>query len=71
MPSPVDQEAAPTSRPEVSQDIAIIARIEAVLSILEILCRSTGMGFAAVARVTESSWTACAVHDAIGRWPAR
>ena len=35
-------------------------------TILRILCQSTGMGFAAVARVSGSSWTACAVLDLIG-----
>jgi len=50
-----------------TQDSSIqaIARIDAVPSILEVCCRVTGMGFAAVARVTESEWTACAVRDEI------
>jgi signal transduction histidine kinase len=46
-------------------DIEAIGRIEAVDSILEIICRTTGMGFAAIARVTEKSWVACAVRDEI------
>jgi hypothetical protein len=33
--------------------------------ILEVVCRTTGMGFAAVARVTEDRWIACAVRDEI------
>ncbi len=33
--------------------------------ILEVICDTTGMGFAAVARVTESRWVACAVKDNI------
>jgi signal transduction histidine kinase len=33
--------------------------------ILEVVCRTTGMGFAAVARVTEDRWVACAVRDEI------
>jgi len=37
-----------------------------VPTILEVLCRATGMGFAAVARVTEDRWTACSVRDEIG-----
>ncbi len=45
--------------------IQAIARIDAVPSILEVCCRVTGMGFAAVARVTEGEWTACAVRDEI------
>jgi signal transduction histidine kinase len=39
--------------------------IAAVPRILEVVCRSTGMGFAAVARVTEQRWVCCAVRDEI------
>jgi signal transduction histidine kinase len=46
-------------------DIAAIARIDAVPQILDVVCRLTGMGFAAVARVTEDRWIACAVRDEI------
>ncbi|RZJ06091.1 MAG: GAF domain-containing sensor histidine kinase [Brevundimonas sp.] len=42
-----------------------ISRVTAVPSILNVCCRITGMGFAAVARVTETQWTACAVRDEI------
>jgi signal transduction histidine kinase len=38
----------------------------AVQSILEVVCRATGMGFAAVAHVTEDRWVACEVRDEIG-----
>lgn len=47
------------------EDLAAVARIEAVPRILEVICRTTGMGFAAVARVTEDRWIACAVRDEI------
>ncbi len=50
----------------IAQDIAAIARIEAVPRLLKVLCESTGMGFAAVARVTDSQWVACAVEDRAG-----
>jgi signal transduction histidine kinase len=46
-------------------DLAAIARIDVVPTILEVLCGSTGMGFAAVARVTEDRWMACSVRDQI------
>jgi len=46
-------------------DIAAIERIEAVPIILDVVCRTTGMGFAAVARVTEDRWIACRVRDDI------
>ncbi len=43
-----------------------LADIEAIPTILEVVCRTTGMGFAAVARVTDDQWIACAVQDDIG-----
>ena len=49
-----------------SEDLARIAGIDAVRAILDIVCRTTGMGFSAVARVTEDRWIACAVNDQIG-----
>jgi signal transduction histidine kinase len=50
---------------EFDADIAAVQRITAVPRILEVVCRSTGMGFAAVARVTDSRWVCCAVRDEI------
>jgi len=47
-------------------DIAAISGIESVPLILDVVCRVTGMGFAAVARVTEDRWIACSVDDRIG-----
>jgi signal transduction histidine kinase len=46
-------------------DIDIVSGIPAVPTILEVVCRTTGMGFAAVARVTEDRWVACSVLDEI------
>jgi len=46
-------------------DLAAVDRIRAVPTILEVVCRTTGMGFAAVARVTQDRWIACAVKDDI------
>lgn len=45
--------------------VAAVQRIKAVSNILNIVCRLTGMGFAAVARVTEDRWIACQVQDNI------
>jgi signal transduction histidine kinase len=50
---------------DVQADVAAANRIEAVPTILEVVCRTTGMGFAAVARVTEDRWIACSVRDEI------
>ena len=44
-------------------DIATINRISAVPAILKVITEMTGMRFAAVARVTQTTWTACAVLD--------
>ena len=49
----------------IAQDIAAVARIEAVPRLLKVLCETTGMGFAAVARVTDEKWVACAVEDLV------
>jgi signal transduction histidine kinase len=46
-------------------DIDAVAGIEAVPTILKVVCRVTGMGFAAVARVTEGRWVCLAVNDEI------
>lgn len=45
------------------RDVEAVGRIEAVPTILRVVCESTGLGFAAVARVTTDQWVACAVHD--------
>jgi signal transduction histidine kinase len=50
---------------DFSADIAAVQGISAVPLILEVVCRSTGMGFAAVARVTEQRWICCASRDEI------
>jgi signal transduction histidine kinase len=46
-------------------DIENVSRIAAVPTILDVVCRTTGMRFAAVARVTEDRWIACSVLDEI------
>ena len=53
---------------DLAADIAAVAAVQgiaAVPPILEVVCRPTGMGFAAVARVTEERWVCCAVRDEI------
>ena len=52
-----------TDRTSVDADVATVARIAAVPRILDAVVIMTGMRFAAVARVTEASWIACAVRD--------
>lgn len=49
----------------VDHDVEAIGRMPMVPKILEVICRTTGMGFSAVARVTEDKWVACGVRDEI------
>jgi len=49
----------------IQNDIDLINQIPVVNHILEVICRTTGMGFAAIARVTKEKWVACAVRDDI------
>lgn len=68
MAAPADQpsdEDAIGMEARLDADVAAVARISAVPTILEVVCRTTGMGFAAVARVTDRRWIACSVHDEI------
>jgi signal transduction histidine kinase len=53
------------SAEEIGRDVAALNRLQAVPTLLEVLCESTGMRFAAVARVSENTWTACVVKDEI------
>ena len=53
------------SAEEIARDVAAVKRLQPVPTLLEVLCEATGMRFAAVARVTEKTWTACVVKDAI------
>ncbi len=49
----------------IERDLQTVARIAAVPMVLRIVSETTGMRFAAAARVTDQTWTACAVHDRI------
>lgn len=48
---------------DFKSDIEAIGRIDAVATILDVVCRTTGMGYAAVARVTEDRWICCSSKD--------
>ncbi|MCS3869245.1 signal transduction histidine kinase [Chryseobacterium ginsenosidimutans] len=50
---------------DFEKDIEQVNQIPAVANILEVICSTTGMGYAVVARVTEDRWIACAVNDKI------
>jgi GAF domain-containing protein len=51
--------------PDTWDDVDAVNRIPMIPSMLEVVCRTTGMGFAAVARVTTDRWIACSVRDEI------
>lgn len=50
----------------VDASIEAIQKLPIVSTILATVCQVTGMRFAAVARVTDERWTACAVADHLG-----
>ncbi|UZR95979.1 GAF domain-containing sensor histidine kinase [Chondrinema litorale] len=51
--------------PETKSDVQKVMQIDAVPSILNIICRITGMRFSAVARVTDEKWITCMSYDEI------
>lgn len=50
---------------KLAADIERVNKIPIVPTMLEVICHSTGMGFAAIARVTHDKWIACSVRDEI------
>ena len=59
------EESAELVNRRLQEDLAVVARLDIVPTILDVVCQVTGMGFSAVARVTEDRWIACAVKDDI------
>ncbi len=47
------------------KDFEAVKQIPIVPTMLEVVCQTTGMGFAAIARVTEARWIACCVRDEV------
>ena len=62
MPSP----ALPQTDQNLLNDIEAVKQIPIVSNMLEVVCQLTGMGFAAVARVTEDKWITCSALDYLG-----
>ncbi|WP_317039386.1 GAF domain-containing sensor histidine kinase [Salegentibacter salarius] len=54
-----------TTHKNYKADVANINKIPIVSQLLDIVCLNTGMGFAAIARVTEDKWITCASKDGI------
>ena len=48
---------------QLQLDVELVGSVQAVPTILDIICQSTGMRFAAVSRVTDAQWVACSVQD--------
>lgn len=53
------------SEQELARDIDRVNQIPIITTLLDVICQTTGMGFAAIARVTESRWITCTVRDDI------
>lgn len=51
---------------DYQSDIDAVAGIAAVPTMLDVALRMTGMGFAAIARVTETRWITCSALDHVG-----
>ena len=53
------------SAESIQADIDAISSIAIVPKLLDVICRTTGMGFSAIARVTDEKWVVCSVRDDI------
>ncbi len=58
-------EVVDISEQQLQYEVNAASLVEVVPKILDVVCRITGMRFAALARVTDSRWIACTVHDQI------
>lgn len=50
---------------KLTADIEAVHQIPIISQLLDVICRTTGMGFAAIARVTEDRWITCTSKDDI------
>ncbi len=51
---------------DIAADVASVARVEFIPTVLALIQEHTGLRWSAVARVDAASWTACAVRDQQG-----
>lgn len=49
----------------ISADVRAIKMIPIITQLLDVVCRTTGMGFAAISRMTEDKYIACSTQDNI------
>ncbi len=54
------------TRVSISSDVAAVQAIGAVPTIMRVVAETTGLRFVCIARVTQDSWTTCALLDQIG-----
>ena len=50
---------------DFQQDIDNISQISVIPTLLNVICQTTGMRFAVIARVTDDRWVTCSVKDDI------
>jgi len=50
---------------DFKKDIEDVGKIPIISNLLNVICQTTNMGFAAVARVTDDRWITCSVRDDI------
>ena len=62
----LDVMVSPDLDPDLAADLAAVAAAPSVTPALRVLAEATGLRIALIARVTEASWTACAVLDDAG-----
>src|ERR1700754_2857912 len=53
------------SEEEIQKEVRLVGGLAIIPSMLQVICKTTGMGFAAVAKVTKDRWIACGVRDEI------
>ena len=60
---PLDADSLARLPPDLADDVELVRSVSSSGTVLEACCAGTGMGFAAIARVTSSHWVACDVRD--------
>lgn len=60
------RKASPSLAHDFEHDLATVALMAQVPLVLDVVCRTTGMGYAAIARVTPGRWVCLAARDLIG-----
>ncbi|MDT0644757.1 GAF domain-containing sensor histidine kinase [Zunongwangia sp. F363] len=54
-----------STQDDLLKDVENINQIPIITSLLDVICSTTGMGFAAIARVTEDRWVTCTTKDEV------